>query len=101
MSVFIKFEQVAVSNAVKDVDDLTIPANATHVQLQAEPDNNGTGIRYTLDGTTVPTVNSGMLLPATSEIIEITIDALRRIKFIRDKTVDETLHLHYFAGRDI
>jgi len=98
---YIWFEQVVISNAVKDVDDLNIPTNATHVTIQADNASSATGIRYTLDGIQAPTVTSGFLLPAAGQEKQLTIAALQKIQFIRDGSVDGALHLHYFAGRDI
>lgn len=94
---FVGYEQVAVSDTVLDVDDLTIPAKTQWAALQADT----AGVRYTLDGTTAPTTSSGMVLLTTSDPIDIPIDDLRKIKFIRSGGSDAKLNIHYAAGRDV
>ena len=93
---FVGYEQVAISNAVKTVSDLTIPAKAQWAVIQAD-DNH---IRYTLDGT-APTTTSGMKLLTTSDGTNVDVSDLLKIKFIRDASTDAVLLIHYSAGRDV
>ena len=92
---YIAYEQVAISNVVKTVAELSPPANATHCEVQAETD----AIRYTMDGS-VPTASSGMLLLIVHPPKSFLIEDLKLIKFIKE-TNDASLNIHYFGGRDI
>lgn len=94
---FIGFEQVAVSTSVLDVNDLTIPANATSALLQADTSS----IRFTMDGSTNPSTTSGMLLINGAQPKEFLINDIRNIKFRRDGSTDGNLNVHYAAGRDV
>lgn len=94
--IYVGFERVASSGTAKTVADLTVPANATGVEIQADTQN----VRYTMDGTT-PTDSSGMLFLTTSEPKFFGIDALRAIKFIQGAGGAGALNFHYHAGRDI
>jgi len=94
---YLSYEQIAVSNAVLDVGDLTVPARATHAELQADTSN----VRYTMDGATDPTTTSGMLLLTTSDPKLFLIRDVRNIRFIRNGGVDGRLNIHYSAGRDV
>lgn len=91
------FQQVAISNVVKTASDLTIPAKATHVDIQADT----APVRYTMDDTTAPTTSSGMIFLITEPPKTFLIEDLKRIKFIRSGAVDGNLNFHYFAGRDV
>lgn len=94
---YLSYEQVAVSNSVLDVDDLTVPANATFAELQADT----AGVRYTMDGATDPTTASGMVLLTTSDPKIFLISDILNIRFIRSGGSDAVLNVHYSAGRDI
>lgn len=94
--IYVGFERVASSAAVKTVSNLTVPANATGVEIQADTNN----VRYTMDGTD-PTTTSGMLFLTTSEPKFFGIDALRAIKFIENNVGAGGLNFHYHAGRDV
>ena len=95
---YLSYEQVAISTVVKDVDDLTIPGNATHARIQA----NGTNaVRYTMDNVTSPTQTVGMFLPGNAAPQTFLIEDIRRIKFIRGAASDGALNLHYFGPREI
>lgn len=94
---YLGFEQVAATNAVKTVSDLTIPASVTMAELQAS----GQDVRYTMDNTTNPTQTSGMVLLTTSEPKLFLVQDIRRIQFIRGAGIDGNLNIHYAAGRDI
>ena len=91
--IYASYEQVAVSMSVLDVDDLTVPAVATHAELQADTN----AIRYTMDGTD-PTTSSGMLLHSLDEPKTFLIGDIRNMKFIRDGGTNANLNVHYFDG---
>ncbi len=94
---YVGFQQVAVSNVVKTVAALTVPAKATGVEIQADT----APIRYTMDGTD-PTTTAGMIfLITTVEPKYFEIDTLKLIKFIRSGAVDGNLNFHYHAGRNV
>ena len=94
---FLSYEQVVVGNTVRDQSYLTIPANATMVELQADTQS----IRYTMDNSTDPTVSSGMVLLVTQEPRMFLIEDLKRIRFIRGAGSNANLNIHYAAGRDV
>jgi hypothetical protein len=94
---FLSFEAVAVSNAVKTIADCDPPANATGVLLQAAPT---AAINYTMDDTTNPTA-AGMVLRTTTKPEEFLIEDFLKIKFIGFAGGSTKLLIHYFAGRDI
>lgn len=94
---FIGFEQVSATDAVKTADSLTIPANATAVEIQSDTQN----VRYTMDNETDPTQSAGMLFLTTDCPKVFGIDDLLRIKFTRGAGSDGNLNFHYSAGRDI
>lgn len=89
------FTQVASSGAVKTATDLgTIPARATHAELQADTQD----IRYTMDGATDPTSSSGMLLVTTHEPKTFLIEDVRNIRFTQGAGGAGKLNVHYFGG---
>lgn len=88
---YIGFEQVTVTNNVRDVNNLT-PGAATQVELQADTAH----IRYTMDGSTNPTESSGMLLLTTAEPKLFGITDLKNIKFIRNSG-SPLLNVHYLG----
>ena len=97
---YLSHEQEAISTAVKTVSDLTVPANATHCELQAVTNN----INYTMDNSTDPTAGAGgvgMVLRTTDPPKAFLIEDLRRGRFIRGAAADAVLAVHYFAGRDV
>lgn len=91
---FIGFEQIAVSSTVLDVDDLTIPSGAVAAELQAS----GNHVRYTMDNSTAPSVSSGMMFLTGSDPKIFGIEAVKRMKFIRDGGTDAKLNIHYMNG---
>lgn len=94
------YQQVTVSTTELDVDDLTVPANATGVELQASEQH----VNYTMDGSTSPTAGAtgvGMRLLTTDPPKSFLIEDLRSIKFIRGAASDAKLNVHYVTGRDI
>lgn len=94
---YLSYEQVVADATVKDKDDLTIPGNATHAELQADTQQ----IRYTMDDTTAPTASSGMVLVVDDDPKTFLIEDILRIKFIRGAGSDGNLNVHYFGGRDV
>ncbi len=94
---YLSFEQVAVSNSILSVADLTVPANATLCELQADTNP----IRYTMDDTTDPTTSAGMVLLTTSDPKLFLVSDILNIRFIRSGGSDAKLNVHYLAGRDV
>jgi len=94
---YLSYEQVGAVAVVRTVADLTVPANATHAELQATV----AGVAYTMDDATDPTVASGMVLLATEPPKSFLIEDIRRIRFICFDALNANLNIHYFAGRDI
>lgn len=94
---YLSFQQVSVSSSVLTVSSFTVPANATHVSLQADTQP----VRYTMDNTTTPTASLGMILLVGLAPETFSVEDLRRIKVIRGAGSDAKLNVHYFAGRDV
>lgn len=93
---YLSYQQVVVDTFHKTVDDLTVPAKATHAELQADTQH----VRYTMDGT-APASDSGMLLLTTEGPKLFLIEDVRRIKFISAAVANGKLNIHYLGGRDI
>jgi len=94
---YVGYEQVAATAAVKTVAALTVPANATHAELQART----AGVSFTMDNTTNPTANTGIVLLITEPPKLFLIEDILRIRFLRQAAVDAALDIHYIAGRDV
>lgn len=95
---YLSYEQIDCSSpAVQDADALTIPASATHAELQAQAEGD---INYTMDGTTQPGASSGMVLRSTDSPKTFLIEDLRNIRFVKSGAATK-LNVHYFGGRDI
>ena len=94
---FLGYERVIATGAVKTENDLAIVSNATWVELQADTQN----IRYTMDNTTDPAQAHGMILLVTAEPKQFPIEDLKRIQFVRGAGTNGFLNVHYAAGRDI
>ncbi len=95
---YISHESVIAAVGVKTVAALTIPANATHAELQATVAN----VNYTMDGTSAPTATTvGMVLLAAEQPKLFLVEDLRNIIFIRGSGADGNLNIHYIAGRDV
>ncbi|KKM08381.1 hypothetical protein LCGC14_1724340 [marine sediment metagenome] len=94
---YLSYEQVAATNVVKTVVALTVPGNATMVELQADTQD----VRFTMDDTTDPTQTSGMIMLVSLPKNMYLIEDLQRIRFVRGAGTDANLNLHYSAGRDI
>jgi hypothetical protein len=92
---YISFEQITCPSNMRTVAHLTVPATATHVEIQAEAQN----VRYTMDGT-VPTATLGMLFVANAVPKTFLIDDLRTIRFIRVAN-GAVLNFHYFRGGSV
>ena len=93
---YLSFQRVASSSSVKTVTDLTVPAKATHAEIQADTQ----AVRYTMDGTN-PASGSGMLFLTTSDPKQFLIEDVRKLKFIQGAGGAGAVNIHYFAGRDI
>lgn len=95
---FLLYEQVVADANIKTVDDLNIPAKATHAMLQADTQP----VRYTMDNATAPTSGVGMVLLITEPPALFLVEDLKRVKFTRgNAATDGKLNIHYFAGRNI
>jgi len=94
---FLSYERVRAIATVRTAAHLTIPANATFVELQATEQN----VRYTMDNTTNPSQVVGMVLLTTEPPRRFVISDLKRIRFIRGAAADARLNLHYGSMRDV
>ena len=89
---FLGFENMTVTDAVKQVQAFTVPAGVlTSVALQAQTQN----VRYTMDGSTNPTVSVGMLLLTGQPPESFTVEDFQKIRFIRDGGANADLVVHY------
>ena len=93
---YLSHEQVAAQVSVLGVGAFEIPANATHVELQASTQN----VVYTMDGFSDPTATEGMVLLTTEPPKLFLIQDLRNMRFVRG-AAGAMLELHYLAGRDV
>lgn len=95
---YLGYEKVIVEAAVQTADDLDIPGDATHAELQSETEH----VRYTMDNETNPNQTTGMLLLTTEHPKQFVIDDIKRIRFCRNADgTNAILHIHYFGGRVI
>ncbi len=94
---YVGYEQEAATDTVKTVSSLTVPANATLVELQADTQD----VRYTMDNATDPSQTSGMVLLTTHVPKLFSVEDLRRIRFVRGAGSNGNLNLHYYTGRDV
>ncbi len=92
---YIGFEQVAATDAVQGFGALTVPANTSRVEIQADTQV----VRYMMDGT-VPTQAVGMLFRLTDPPKDFAIEDLQNIQWVRGAGADGNLNFHYVAGRD-
>lgn len=90
---YLSYQRVATSATVMDIDQLTVPAEATHAELQADTE----AVRYTLDGETDPGNNRGMILPAGGEPKLFPVEDLQNIRFCGDADVGGALNVHYIG----
>ena len=95
---YLSYEQVDAAT-VKTVSALTIPAEATHAELQAS----GGDISYTMDGETDnPGSGRGMIMHSDADPKLFLIEDVRNIRFVRGNGVaDANLNIHYVGGRSI
>ena len=91
------FERIATTGTVKDVDNITVPAKATGVEIMADTQD----VRYTMDSATDPTATHGMLFRVTDSPKYFLVEDLKRIRFIQSSGGAGALNFHYTAGRDI
>lgn len=94
---YIGFDSVASDGTVKTVSDITVPAKATHAEIQAVTQP----ISYTMDNATDPTATAGMQFRTTDEPKMFLIEDVNRIRFTQGAGGAGLLNLHFFAGRDI
>lgn len=100
---YLGYQRVNVTSAVKTSADLTIPARATHCDVVAEVGN----VRYTMDGSTNPSASlpSGMVFKPTDPPKSFLIEDILRIKFCSETQggdpANEALNFHFSGGRDV
>jgi len=94
---FLLYEQAVANNTVKTVADLNRPANATGARIQASPHD----VHYTMDGTTDPSITSGMVLQEGLPPEEFLIEDMIKIRFVQGLAGTCELNVHWFAGRDV
>lgn len=94
---YLGFERVEADNTIKDSSSLTVPANATQAEIQADTNP----VRYTMDNLTNPTQTNGMIFVANADPKEFLVDDINRIRYTRGAAVNGFLNIHYFGGRDV
>ena len=94
---YIGFQSVASDGTVKTVADFTVPAKATHVEVQAVTQ----AVSYTMDDATDPTATAGMLFLTTEGPKTFLVEDFNRIKFTQGAGGAGLLNVHWFAGRDV
>lgn len=94
---YVGFSSVASSGAVKTIADITVPAKATHVEIQAVTQS----VSYTMDNVTTPTTTVGMQFLTTQEPKLFLVEDLNRIKFTQGAGGAGVLNFHFIAGRDV
>lgn len=94
---YLNHEQIVADGTVKTVSELTVPAKATHAELQADSSD----IRYTMDALNAPTQVAGMVLSTVAEPKLFLIEDIKRINFTRGSGSNGNLNVHYIAGRDV
>lgn len=94
---YIGFQSVATDGTVKTASSFTVPAKATHVELQAVTQ----AVSYTMDNATSPTATAGMQLLTTEAPKTFLIEDFNRIKFTQGAGGAGLLNAHWFAGRDV
>ncbi len=95
---FIGYEQqVSDVATVKSRGNLTIPANATGAEIQADTNS----IRYTMDNSTDPTSTVGMVFVAGDSPKFFMIDDVIRLRFIAGSGGIGNLNIHYSNGRNV
>ena len=90
---YIGYEQVDATGTVRSAaDDLTIPAQCTHAEFQADTGD----IRYTMDGTN-PQQGSGMVFATTHAPKLFTREQFVLLKWRRGSATDAKLNVHYLG----
>jgi len=92
--VYVGFEQITVSSTVLTQADLTIPAGASHVELQADTQS----VRYTMDNSSDPTAAIGMILLVTEPPKLFQLEDMQRVRLIRGAGSDAKLNIHYIGN---
>lgn len=91
---YIHFQQVDCMVAVQTVSAFSVPAEATHVELQAQ---DTADVNYTMDNATNPGASRGMILRSTDPPKLFAIADFNRIKFCAEAGTT-SLKAH-FIGR--
>lgn len=94
MTVFLSSEEIIADASVKDVSALTIPPTATSALIQSDTND----VRYTMDGGSTPTQDTGMVLVNGLEPEDFLIQDIRQIRFTRGAASDAVLNIHYYNG---
>jgi hypothetical protein len=87
----IGFDSVASDATVKTVADVTVPAGATHVEIQAVTQ----AVSYTMDDATDPTATAGMQFLTTDPPRAFLVDDLNRIRFTQGAGGAGVLNFHF------
>lgn len=91
---YLHYQQVDCTLVVQTASSFSVPAEATHVELQAI---DTADVNYTMDNTTDPGASRGMILRATDPPKLFEIADFKRIKFCAEAGT-ASLHAH-FIGR--
>lgn len=94
---YIGFQSVASDGTVKTASAFTVPAKATHVELQAATQP----IAYTMDNATDPTAAAGMQLLTTEGPKLFLVEDFNRIRFTQGAGGAGVLNAHFVSGRDV
>ncbi len=93
MAQFIGFEKVAVGDTVITESDFTIPSGTMRVHIQATT----AAVAYTMDNSTDPDEDSGMVLVVGHVPLDFNIDDFLRIRLHRNTSTDGAVQVHYFG----
>lgn len=91
---YLHFQQVGCTVAPLTASEFTVPAEATHVELQAQ---DTADVNYTMDNVSNPGSSSGMILRSTDPPKLFLIEDFKRIRFCSSSGTS-SLHAH-FIGR--
>lgn len=91
---YVSYEQVTVGAGTLTIDDMHIPDNCTHAEIQADTQD----VRYTMDGATAPTQSTGMVFQPEDQPRLFLIEDVRNMRFTRGAGSDAKLNIHYIRG---
>ena len=94
---YLSYERVTADDTAKGVSALTVPAGATHAEIQADTNN----VRYTMDGSTEADSTVGMLFLTTEGPKQFVIEDVKSISFHQVAAGAGAINIHYFGGRNI